>query len=139
MASKVAMNDLNQLKEIAKEHWDKFTNEDLDRIEGRRDEWVELVQTRYGYAKQRAENEVDQLFSTVDNQKQKFMDDLIIRTDEARQRLDQTLKQYDQKIQETAQNLPGSMDQALMKYPWLSLVTLLGVGLIMGFMLKPRR
>jgi uncharacterized protein YjbJ (UPF0337 family) len=139
MASKVATNDFHQLGQIVKEHWDKFTNEDLDKIEGMRDVLVGLVQKRYGYAKQRAEDEVDELFATANSQKQKIFDDFMTRTDEVRQRLDQNLGQYNQKIQSTAENLPGNMDQVLMKYPWLSLVTALGVGLILGGMLKPRR
>jgi uncharacterized protein YjbJ (UPF0337 family) len=80
MASKVATNDFHQLGQIVKEHWDKFTNEDLDKIEGMRDELVGLVQKRYGYAKQRAEDEVDELFATANSQKQKIFYDFMTRT-----------------------------------------------------------
>jgi uncharacterized protein YjbJ (UPF0337 family) len=138
MASKVTTKELNELRGIVKEHWDKFTNEDLDKIDGMRGELVGLVQKRYGYAKQHAEDEVNQLFTTMNDQKQKIINNLAAKTDEVKQKVDQNLGQYNQKIQATAKNLPGNMDQALMRYPWLSLVMVFGVGLILGFLLKPR-
>jgi uncharacterized protein YjbJ (UPF0337 family) len=110
MNMNAAIRDWNQVRGIAQEHWDKFTQEDLDKIEGMRDELVGLIQERYGYAKQRAEQELDQFFST-----------------------------YDTKIRGIAQKLPGEADQTLLRYPWISLVTALGVGFILGFLLKPSR
>jgi uncharacterized protein YjbJ (UPF0337 family) len=48
----------NQLKGQAKQQWGKLTDDDLSVIEGRRDELIGRLQTRYGYAKEQAENEV---------------------------------------------------------------------------------
>ena len=48
----VATADKEQLREIAQEHWTKFTEEDLKKIESMRDEFIDMVQQRYGYAKQ---------------------------------------------------------------------------------------
>src|SRR5277367_4600025 len=39
--------------------WGKLTNDDLDVIEGNRKEIAGRIQQRYGYAKERAEREVD--------------------------------------------------------------------------------
>jgi ElaB/YqjD/DUF883 family membrane-anchored ribosome-binding protein len=110
MNANVATRDWDELREMAQAHWDKFTTEDLDKIQGMRDEWVQLIQGRYGYARQRAEQELDQFLRT-----------------------------YDAKIHGVIQNLPGEMDQRLLQYPWISLVTALGVGFILGFLLKPGR
>ncbi len=41
-----------------KQQWGKLTDDDLTRIEGRRDELVGRVQERYSYQKQQAEREV---------------------------------------------------------------------------------
>ena len=49
----------NQLKGQIKQAWGELTDDDLDRIEGRRDELVGVLQERYGYARERAEREVD--------------------------------------------------------------------------------
>ncbi len=48
-----------QLKGSAKEKWGELTDDDLDRIEGKRDQLVGKVQERYGIEKDRAEREVD--------------------------------------------------------------------------------
>lgn len=106
----VVTSEKEPLRNIAQEHWTKFTEEDLKRIETMRDEFVDMVQQRYGYAKQRAEEEVDRALSSSNA-----------------------------RIEGMAQKLPREMDQALLRYPWVTIVTALGVGFILGFVLKSRR
>ncbi len=48
-----------QLKGQAKQKWGKLTDDDLDRIEGSRDELVGMIQERYGKSREEAEREVD--------------------------------------------------------------------------------
>jgi len=48
-----------QLKGQAKQKWGKLTDDDLDRVEGSRDELVGLIQERYGKSRDEAEREVD--------------------------------------------------------------------------------
>ena len=52
-----------QMKGKAKVQWGKLTDDDLDVIEGHRDQLVGKIQERYGYEKEQAEREVDD-FST---------------------------------------------------------------------------
>ncbi len=106
----VIERDKQEIRSIVKDHWDKFNEEDLKKFEAMRDEIIEIVQERYGYAKQRAEEEVDRALS-VSNAR----------------------------IETFAQSLPGDMDQALLRYPWVTITTALGVGFIIGFLLSPRR
>jgi uncharacterized protein YjbJ (UPF0337 family) len=49
-----------QLKGQAKRKWGKPTDDDLDRIEGSRDELVGMIQERYGKSRDKAEREVDE-------------------------------------------------------------------------------
>jgi uncharacterized protein YjbJ (UPF0337 family) len=49
-----------QLKGEAKTQWGKLTDDDLDQIEGNTEKLVGKVQERYGYGRERAEQEVDQ-------------------------------------------------------------------------------
>ena len=42
-----------------KQQWGKLTDDDLTRIEGKRDELVGRVQERYGYGREEAEQEVN--------------------------------------------------------------------------------
>ena len=48
-----------QLKGKAKQQWGKLTDDDVDRIEGHKDELVGKIQERYGYDRAKAQKEVD--------------------------------------------------------------------------------
>jgi uncharacterized protein YjbJ (UPF0337 family) len=54
----------NQLKGKVKQQWGDLTDDDLDRISGKRDEIVGLVQERYGWDKARAESEFDRFLES---------------------------------------------------------------------------
>jgi uncharacterized protein YjbJ (UPF0337 family) len=56
----------NQMKGKVKQQWGKFTDDDLDRISGKRDEIVGLMQERYGYDRARAESELDNFVRDMD-------------------------------------------------------------------------
>jgi len=43
------------------DHWTELSPDDLDRIDGRRDNLVGLLESRYGYARRRAEREVERV------------------------------------------------------------------------------
>lgn len=47
-----------QVRGKAKQTWGKLTDNDLDRITGRFEELSGLVQERYGYTREKAEEEV---------------------------------------------------------------------------------
>ncbi len=48
-----------QLKGSAKKQWADLTDNDLLKAEGNYDKFVGLIQARYGYARERAEEEVN--------------------------------------------------------------------------------
>lgn len=52
-----------QIKGQAQQQWGKLTNDDLDIIEGKREELVGRIQERYGIAKEEAEKQVDNFSS----------------------------------------------------------------------------
>lgn len=58
-----------QLKGQVKQQWGKLTDDDLDRISGKRDEVVGLIQERYGWEKTRAEAEVDDFLKSREGQR----------------------------------------------------------------------
>lgn len=51
--------DWNQLKGKVKEKWGKFTNDEIDQIDGRKDQLVGALQQQYGYSKEIAEKEAE--------------------------------------------------------------------------------
>jgi uncharacterized protein YjbJ (UPF0337 family) len=50
----------------AKEKWGKLTDDDLQRISGKRDQLVGRIQERYGIAKEEAERQVDEFSRAYD-------------------------------------------------------------------------
>ena len=54
-----------QVRGRIKEMWGKLTDDDLDTIDGKRDRLVGKLQERYGYAKDKAEQELDR-FTTAE-------------------------------------------------------------------------
>lgn len=53
-----------QFKGEIKERWGKLTDDDLDVVDGRRDQLIGLLQKRYGYARDRAEEEINRYLKT---------------------------------------------------------------------------
>ena len=47
-----------------KEKWGKLTNDDLDVIDGKKDQLIGTLQKRYGYAKDQIEREIDEFCNT---------------------------------------------------------------------------
>jgi uncharacterized protein YjbJ (UPF0337 family) len=62
-----------QAKGLAKQQWGKLTDNQLDRIEGRSEELVGLVQEAYGYSRERAQKEVDDFAHRMEMEKDKDM------------------------------------------------------------------
>lgn len=47
-----------ELKGKAKQQWGKLTDDDFTQIDGKREELLGRLQSRYGYAKEKAEEEL---------------------------------------------------------------------------------
>ena len=59
MNTDVLQGKWKQVRGEVKRLWGKLTDDDLQLVEGRRNELVGRIQERYGYARDRAEREVD--------------------------------------------------------------------------------
>jgi uncharacterized protein YjbJ (UPF0337 family) len=59
MNKDIAEGKWKQIKGTLRDKWGKLTDDDFDKVAGKRDLLVGKVQERYGYAKDRAEREVD--------------------------------------------------------------------------------
>jgi uncharacterized protein YjbJ (UPF0337 family) len=58
-----------QLRGQIQQKWGDFTNDDLDRMQGTQTEFEGLLQERYGYTKERAKQEVDNLLRASETQR----------------------------------------------------------------------
>lgn len=124
MNSTIAVNELKQLRGKAKQRWQEFTNKDLDKLEGKRDELVGLVQEKYGLAKQTAEQEVDQFLDNYNAKVAEVSRDLSNRRDQ---------------LKDAASQLPQDVDQTVIEYRWAAVALALGVGFVLGFLMRPCR
>jgi len=55
-----------QLRGDIRQKWGDLTDDELDRVAGRRDKFLGLLQERYGYAREEAERQVDDFLTDVE-------------------------------------------------------------------------
>lgn len=55
----------NQLKGKVRQQWGDLTEDDLERIAGKRDELVGVLQEKYGHSQEEAEREVNDFLSNL--------------------------------------------------------------------------
>lgn len=108
-ADKVA-GKLDQLRSDSKRQWNKLTDSDLDKVKGNAQELVSLVQQKYDYTKDQAQHEVTRFMNS-----------------------------HDGKVYQMARRLPGDVDDGVRRHPWAAVATAMGLGLAMGFLVKPGR
>lgn len=51
-----------ELKGKARQKWGQLTDNELDQLQGKREELSGVLQKKYGYARDRADREVDEFF-----------------------------------------------------------------------------
>lgn len=54
-----------EMRGQAKEWWGKLTDDDLERSEGKAEQLIGLLQQKYGYTKERAEDEFNRRIEAV--------------------------------------------------------------------------
>ena len=59
--------------------------------------------------------------------------------DTVKREVGQGLNQYNAKAQELANKVPGDLAKNATKYPWVAISLGVGIGLLLGFLLKPSR
>jgi uncharacterized protein YjbJ (UPF0337 family) len=64
MNTDIAKGKWNQLKGKIQQQWGDLTDDDIDRIAGRRDEFVGIMQEKYGKAREESEREFDEFTKT---------------------------------------------------------------------------
>ena len=57
-----------ELRGHAKEWWGKLTDDEIERIQGKRDILLGLLQQKYGYTRAQAEQEIDRRMKELEHQ-----------------------------------------------------------------------
>ena len=65
MNTHVVQGKLKQIRGKVTEQWANIADHDLDKIVGKRDQLVGLVQEKYGYTKTKAEQDVDYILKKL--------------------------------------------------------------------------
>jgi uncharacterized protein YjbJ (UPF0337 family) len=66
MNSDIFKGKWNQFRGQIQQKWGDLTDDDLQRIQGGQLEFEGVLQERYGYSKERAKQEVDNFFKSVE-------------------------------------------------------------------------
>jgi uncharacterized protein YjbJ (UPF0337 family) len=66
MNSDVFVGKWKQVRGEAKVWWAKLTDDDLDKVAGRFEMFIGLLQEKYGYSRAQAEREIEQHVSALD-------------------------------------------------------------------------
>ena len=56
-----------EMRGRVKETWGKLTDDDLDRINGKTEQLLGVLQEKYGYAREKAEEEIKRLMKSEDD------------------------------------------------------------------------
>ena len=81
--------------------------------------------------------------SNIKEGSHQLMDDAKETYDKATKAIDKNVKnglnQYEEKVQEIAEKVPGDFGDKVLKYPWVAISVGVLLGLVLGILLKPTR
>jgi uncharacterized protein YjbJ (UPF0337 family) len=72
MADDVLMGKWKQIKGSVKEAWGKLTDDEIDQIDGKREQLIGKLQEKYGYERSKAEQEVDRFVRDLDVKRERM-------------------------------------------------------------------
>jgi ElaB/YqjD/DUF883 family membrane-anchored ribosome-binding protein len=110
MNVEVMRSKLDEVRDNPRRMWNRRSEEGRKRLAGSVDRLVDQIQKRYHITQDKAELTVS-----------RFLD------------------QYDHTVYDVVQRLPGDLDRRVIRYPWATIATMLGLGLLIGFIIKPGR
>jgi uncharacterized protein YjbJ (UPF0337 family) len=123
-----------QIRQQLRGWWDQLTEQDLDQIAGQQDQLVRVIQERYQFLRERAQDEVDQRLQAYQTSGSPMAEAFIAAADEAASRLMETAEQG----QATAAG-PSALDRytgdlvsLVRRYPVTSVLIGLGVGVLLA-------
>ncbi len=154
MNNDILQGKWKQLRGDAKQKWGMLTDDDLDSVEGNRDKLVGMLQEKYGYAHDRAEQEVNQFLNQYQDQSQNTMGQM---SDTSQQMMDQMSdkSQYmagkaqqmmgqmgdrsQQMMNQMADRMPGPVGETMNRYPWMTIgIAALALFLVAALVMRSR-
>jgi ElaB/YqjD/DUF883 family membrane-anchored ribosome-binding protein len=107
------------------------------------DRWEDKVGQSTEKAKERlttwAEDSAAQISRKLEMLKGDTVDKVVVAAKTIEQDVDQGLNQYNGKIQDLADQVPGGFSRKAARYPWVTISISLAIGLLLGMLIKPTR
>jgi len=134
----------NDVKGQVKERWGRLSDDDLTRVEGKRDRLVGLIQQKYGIAKERAEDEINDWATKAQGMFERAKEGLQQGYQSVREGYDSATEKvvdaYDQSKRYFQQNnfkdMAGDVTDLIGRHPLPAVLVGLGIGYMLGRMVS---
>jgi len=126
----------NETKGKVKERWGKLTDDDLARVDGKRDRLVGLLQQNYGMAKEKAEHELGEWLDKSDDLIAKAKERAREGIERAKEHVSDAVERSRQYIHEHGNvgDMAKDLRDVIGKHPLPSVLIGLGIGYLIGRM-----
>ena len=123
-----------QLRQHLRGWWDRLTEQDLEQIAGQHDQLVQVIQERYQYLRERAEDEVDQRLQAYRTGGRPMAEALLAAADEAASHIQETAAQEWSPTGGTSRlgQYTGDLMALVRRSPGTSVLIGLGVGMLLA-------
>ena len=112
----------NQMKGKVKEKWGKLTDDDLVQVGGKHDRLVGLLQQKYGMAKDKVEEQLENFFESSEGW-----------VNEAKEKVSQVYDKGREYLQSTSPtDMAGDLREVIGRYPVQSVIVGVGIGFLIG-------
>ena len=149
MNTDVLQGKWDQLRGDVKTNWGKLTDNDLDVIAGRRDKLEGVLREKYGYTKEKVQEEVDTYLEDLDDTTNRLtgrvksavhdaQGKLSKSTNRAKRAVQEKAEHYNQSLEDVASRAPDSVLTVVQDYPWLAVAAVLLVGVAIGLLFRQR-
>lgn len=119
----------NEAKGKVKSQWGKLTDDDLTYVEGKRDRLLGLLQQKYGLAKDKAEEQINQFASASEGWVAKAKDQVM----KVKDQVADAVRDGKEYIQGTnVGDMAGDLRRMIEKNPLPAVIIGLGLGFVIG-------
>jgi hypothetical protein len=123
-----------QIRQHLRGWWDRLTEQDLEQIAGQQDQLVRVIQERYQYLQERAQDEVDRRLQAYQTTGSPMAEAFIAAAEEAASRVTQTAEQTRPLAAGTSLlgQYTGDLAALVRRYPVTSVLIGVGVGVLLA-------
>jgi len=125
-----------QMKGRAKERWGKLTDDDLTVIAGRRDQLEGMIQERYGYAKERARNEVEDWMRSIESALEEQIASLRSGIQTLSSTVERIAEEQFPRARSKVEEALDDVEEAFRRNPLVVIAVALGLGFLIGILTR---